>query len=523
MQSEDVWDGEDGRGARPRAAKARANAASSDRVVSLRRDPAAEPVRGRLHMSPADILASLTREIALMAVVFLVIAGLGLVVAMRLPKDYTANASLLMQLNKDYVYNPLAGDAARGAIATVDQMVQAETEILNSTELKKRVIAKLGYRTLLPKSPALWHPVSDVQKAAADQAALRVLTSGLSTATAPTDSVVRLSFKFNDGEDAALILNTLIDEYQAYRQSVFSDATGPLLEAQKAHFDDQLANADAAYQQFLDRNGVGDFDAAKATYSKVYDQVQTDLYTARAALAQDRAKLGDVEVNLKTLSPEMSVERDLDLSIPAKILSLQQDRQDKLSRYLPDSQPIKDLDAQIASLQALVSSGKGVGEKDHKLGINTVYQSLLQQKLDLQSDMAAQQGRIGQLEAQSGQVIAKEQQLQGADAEYNALAAERDTLQNNIKTFTQRIQENDATRRMTQGDDAVRVVERATPPDKAKSLKSVVMILALLLAAVTALAVGVLRVLTRKGFASAGMASKALDLPVLAQAGKKAA
>lgn len=520
MQSEDAWDDGDGRGGKPRAANARADA---DRVVPFRREPAAEPVRGRLHMSPADILRALPREIALMAVIFLVIAGLGLVVALRMPKDYTANASLLMQLNKDYVYNPLAGDAARGAIATVDQMVQAESEILNSTELKKRVIAKLGYKTILPKSPALWHPVTDAQKEAADQAALRTLTSGLSTATAPTDSVVRLSFKFSDSDDAALILNTLIDEYQAYRQSVFSDATGPLLEAQKAHLDDQLANADAAYQQFLDRNGVGDFDAAKATYSKVYDQIQTDLYTARAALAQDRAKLSDVETNLKTLSPEMSVERDLDLSIPAKILSLQQDRQDKLSRYLPDAQPIKDLDAEIASLQALVNSGKGVGEKDHKLGTNTVYQSLLQQKLDLQSDMAAQQGRIGQLEAQSGQVVAKEQQLQGADAEYNALAAQRDTLQTNIKTFTQRIQENDATRRMTQGDDAVRVVERATPPDKPKSLKSVVMILSLLFAGFTALAAGILRVLTRRGFASAGMASKALDLPVLAQAGKKAA
>jgi uncharacterized protein involved in exopolysaccharide biosynthesis len=492
--------------------------------VGARARPAAPAGRLRFAsgLSPADLIGLLAREIPLMAVIFIVIFGLGFAVSMRMPKAYTANASLLMQLNKDYVYNPLAGDAARGAIATVDQVVQSEVEIINSTELKRRVIHRLGYKVILPKSPTLWNPTTDAQKAAADNAAIRVLQSGLGTATAPQDNVVRLSFKFSDAEGAALILNTLIDEYQTYRQDVYTDATGPVLAAQKAQFDQQLASADAAYQQFLAQNGVGDFEAAKATYSKVYDQIQTDLYTARALVSQDNAKLAEINANLKTLSPEMSTERDLDLSIPAKILALQQQRQEMLSRYLPGAQPIKDLDAQIASLQAMVSSGQGVGEKDHKMGVNPVYQGLVTQKLDVQSDIAAQTGRIAQLSAQADQVTKKAQALLGVEAQYNTLSATRDTLQNNIKTYTQRIEENEAQRRMTKNaDDAVRVVEKASPPDRPKSLKSIVLILAFVFGMVTALCAGLLRVYTRKGFVNAVMAARALDLPVLAQAGDK--
>jgi uncharacterized protein involved in exopolysaccharide biosynthesis len=518
MQSEQTWDEDDATDARSRVVPFRAASGAAR---------SRGPVNGRMRavsaLSPADLLGLLVREALLMIVIFCVIFGLGALVAMRMPKDYTANASLLMQLGKDYVYNPLAGDAARGATATIDQVVQSESEILNSTELKRRVVHRLGYKVILPGAPALWNPVTDAQKAAADVAAIRVLQSGLGSATAPQDNVVKLSFKFPDSEGAALILNTLIDEYQTYRQEVYTDATGPVLRQQKADFDQQLASADAAYQQFLAQNGVGDFEAAKATYSKVYDQVQTDLYTARALVSQDHAKLAEIDANLKTLNPEMSTERDLDLSIPAKILTLQQQKQEMLSRYLPDSQPIKDIDAQIASLQAMVSSGQGVGEKDHKMGVNPVYQGLVTQKLDLESDIAAQTGRIAQLEAQGDQITKKAQALLGVEAQYNTLSATRDSLQTNIKTFTQRIQENDAQRHMTKGaDEAVRVVEKASPPDRPKSLKSIVLIVAFLFAALTAISAGLLRVYTRKGFANAGMASKALDLPVLAQARNKA-
>ena len=138
--------------------------------------------------------------------------------------------------------------------------------------------------------------------------------------------------------------------------------------------------------------------------------------------------------------------------------------------------------------------------------------------------MASLAGREAQLQSQSDEVTKKMQSLLGIEAQYNNLAADRDALQGNIKSFTQRIQENDAQRDITHAsDDAVRVVEKATLPDKPKSMKRLVLIMGFLFAAITALSAGLLRVYTRKGFASADMAGKALDLPVLAQAPVKAA
>lgn len=514
MHPDDTWDDEDGT------------------VVSLKRRAqgksmtaeAAKPRTGggRLQFGMEDILGLLLREIWLMLLVFGVIFGIGIAAAMSMASTYTASASLLMQLGKDYVYDPLAGDAARGATATIDQVVQSEGEILNSTELKKRVIAKVGYKVVLSDTPALWNPKTDAQRAMADAAALKVLQTGFAISTAPQNNVVRLTFKHVDAMSASLILNTLIDEYQSYRQQVFTDSVGPALRKTKASYEEQLSGADAALQAFLTQHGVGDFVTAKATYSSVFDKVTGDLYTVQSQLAEDRAKLGEIKANLAGLSPEMSVERDLDLSVPNKIFALKQQRQELLARYLPTAQPVKDIDAQIAAYEQLMNSGQGVGEQAHKLGTNPIFQDLTTQKLNLEAELASLEGRRSQLQAQADDVTQKLQLMQGLEAQYNSLSSNRDALQKNIGIFTERIQENDAQHQMADGtDDAVRVVEKASLPDKPKSFKKIVMIMSFLFAGFTALCAGGLRIVTRRGFANAGMASKALDLPVLATAGVK--
>lgn len=479
---------------------------------------------GRLRLDPADLWVRLRREVWLMLAVFAVLFGIGLAAAFSMGSTYTANASLLMQVSKDYVYDPLAGDAARGAIADIDQVVQSEVEILNSNELKRRVIAKVGYKDVLPDDPKLWKPEGDAQIRVADAAALKVLQGGFETQTAPDNNVVRLEFKHSNALSAALILNAIIDEYQAYRLEVYPDTIGPALEKQKADFDQKLAEADRAYQDFLTQNGVGDFAAAKTTYTRIYDTVMGDLYSTRSQMAFNRSRLAEIRTSLARLSPEMSLERNLDLSVPTKILALQQQRQEMLARYLPESQPIKDLDGQIAALHAMMNSGRGIGEKEHKMGSNPVYQDILTQRMNVEAEMASLSGRERQLQSQADEVTHKLHDLLGIEAQFNTLSAERDALQTNIRNFAQRIQENQAQREMTRGaDEAVRVVEKASMPDKPKSLKKVVAIMAFLFAAFTALCAGLLRVVTRKGFVSADMAGKTLDLPVLAQAADKAA
>lgn len=486
-----------------------------------RRGTARTPARRRYAYEADDILRLLLREWWLMLLIFAAIFGVGAGFALTLKKSYTADASLLMQLGQDYVYVPAAGDAARGAIATIDEVVQSEVEILNSAELKHRVIEKLGYNAIDSSFPKTYAPRTETERDQADSRVMKTL-SGLKTETAPQSNIVRLSFTHKDPRAAALILNTFIDLYQTYRHEVFMDVTAPLLENQKAAFDRRLRQADKSYEDFLLRNGVGDFQAAKATYTKLYDTVMSEIYVADAGIATARARLQAITSRLGQQAPEMSTERQLDLSVPSKLLALKQQRAELLTRYTPAAPAVRDLDEQIKALETLQASGRAIGEKEHRIGVNPIYQQLLTDKLNLEAEIAATSGRRAQLQAQADQVTHKLQSLVGMEAEYNSLSTERSALQTNIASFTQRIQETQAAREIAEkAQDTVRVVNRARPPDKAKSLQKPVLILAFLFGGFTALCAGLLRVFLRRGFLSADMASKTLGLPVLAQARAK--
>jgi uncharacterized protein involved in exopolysaccharide biosynthesis len=465
-----------------------------------------------------EILGGLARQVWLMALIFVVLFAIGLFVALKMPVTYQAGASLLVQTGPDYVYQPAVGDAARGAITDSEVQVLAEAEIIQSAELYKRVISRVGFQRLFPKSPALWNPKSATAKAEAEAAGIKYLAKHITVVTGPKNNVMRLGFRHENAETAALVLNTLIDTYVQYRRDVFVDQQGALLQQQKSAIDTRLDEVNQAYRGFLAQNGGMDFATAKATYTKIYDQAMTDLFNTQTLIAQGRAKLDQINAGLEQVKPEIGVERSLDLSLPGKIRDLKAQRDDLLTRYLPDAEPVVALDNQIAAFEGRLKSD-GVDDKEVKLGRNPLYQDLISQKYNTESDLASLNSRRKQLEAQILEVMNRMQTFYGMDAKNSSLNSERDALQNQIRDFSTRIQDNEAANEVAKGgNDVVRIISPAIPPSESKSLKKPVAILAFLFAGFTALCAGLLRSLLQRGFYNVDMVARTLDLPILAQA-----
>src|SRR6478609_9368387 len=79
----------------------------------------------RVRYAPTDYIVLLWRELGLMIVVFLIVFLIGAGLAFTLKKDYTAASSLFVRVGQEYVYQPRAGDAGRGAVPNIDQVVQS--------------------------------------------------------------------------------------------------------------------------------------------------------------------------------------------------------------------------------------------------------------------------------------------------------------------------------------------------------------------------------------------------------------
>lgn len=476
--------------------------------------------RVAVRYTPEDILALLWRRLPLMIVVFLVVAGLGILVALQLKPTYPAHSSLLVRLGQEYVYQPAVGDAARGAVPDNDQVVQSELEILTSQAVKRKTVEDIGIARLSPALGKAYARADETRRQDIEAAAVKMIDTGLKAQTAPDSAIVKLGFTAKDPELAALVLNTLVDEYLRYRRTVLIDGEAGQVETQLQAFQVRLDAADQAYQKFLADNGVGsgDFDAEKASLTQIYAQLTTEAYSNQASLSEAEGRLGATRRRAAETQAEIGLYRDLDHQSQDELNKLLVQRQDLLSRYLPGAQPVRDLDQKIAALQALIAKGPADGGA-RRVGPNPIYQSLETERDQGEAQVASYRNRLAEVKASLAEVARRQQKLAALEPQFQELSRQRDLLIANVKTLAQRMQESQAAQAMARsGQDNIRVVERAFPAAKGTSLKAPVMVLSVLFAAFAALCAGLFSAFLSRGYATTEAVERSLDLPVLAAA-----
>ena len=476
----------------------------------------------RPRYGPTDYVTLLWRDRWLMLGVFLAIFVVGLGAAVTMKTKYPATSSILVRLGQEYVYEPSVGDAARGAAPTTDQIIQSEVEILSSAELRRRVLLGLGMARVFPERAKAWTSAGAAKRQEIVDQAVVAMGTGLKVDSAPDTSVVRLTYSDTDPERAALVLNKLLDEYLIYRRSVLLDGAQPYVDQQLKVFQDKLGETDTAYQAFLAANSVDDYDAEKASLNTLLTSLTDEGYRVQARLKEIDGRLGEIGRQVGRISPEINLYHDTNPATSDKLLQLQIERQDLLSRYKPDAQPVKDMDQRIAQLQAMLAQGAGQAPGARRIGVNPVYQTVQSEQISLNAESASLKSRQAALQAQMEQISARRQKLTEIEPQYLDFTRDRDLLQTEIRGLMQKRQESQASQSIAHGsNDNIRIVERPTPPSSGKSLKKVVAILAFLLGGFTALSIGVIRIFLRRGFATSASAGRTLDLPVLAAAGYK--
>ena len=478
------------------------------------------PLRSKYAAGDVPIL--LWRERWLMLAVFLVIAVVGVAFAFTLKQVYSAHSSVLVKLGQEYVYQPRSGDAGRGAVPDNDQILQSESEIMSSDALKLRVVRRLGVPRIAPDQAKAYAAASPDAR---DLMAAKLADSighGLKVETTPALPIIRLTYDDHDPQRAALVLNTLLEEYLVYRREVLLAPTAGALDDQRRAFAHRLAEEDAAYQTFLSTNQIGDFEADKASLSQLAAQLEQQQLTTDAALREKAGRIGAIDAELDAMAPEVGLYRDADPTAAAKLADLRVQREALLSRYKPDAQPVKDMDAQIAQLESGIAAGRTSTKGPERTGPNPIYQTFQTEKLQLSAEIAGLRQTGATLADEMAQLTERRLRLAQLEPQYQSLNLDRDALQNNVKDLTAKAEESEASQQIAQAtNDNIRIIERATPPTEGKSLRKPVLLLALVFAGFTALCGGLLRMFLRPGMPTPASAGRTLDLPVLGAAALK--
>lgn len=464
----------------------------------------------------SDVVGLLFREALLMVVIFLAVFAIGAAAVLTLKKSYTATASVYAGAGQEYVYQSRVGAIDPSQPLEADAVAGVEARILGSLAVKRRAIRAVGADTVLG-------PGATGTPAEKETAALKVLDNALGVGVTPGSAIIAVSYEADDPVRAAQVLNAVVDQYLVQRRLAFQGSATPAYAAQREAFENDLNTADEAYNAFLASNDLGDFATAKATLAATYQTTYAEALSLRAQLNQASQRLSTLEAQLAQQPAEVVLQQDLNVSAQDQILQLRTQREALLSRYTPEAQPVRDIDQQIADLQAYVATGTTVGPKEVRTGPSTIFTEIETARITAAADRDGLAARLAVAEGQLNQLRARQAELTRLESANANLAGNREVLTTLVRDFQQR--ENAAradSALVAAGADNVNVIERAEAPTRGTSLKAPLLAVVFLFAAFTALCVGLLRVFTRRGYVTPASTGRTLDMPVLAVAPMKA-
>lgn len=468
----------------------------------------------RPRLSWGDLTLLLWRAKWVMLAVSLPILLLGILAILTLPKTYEAVSRLYIGLGQEYVFQPLVGDAARGAIPEQDRVIQSETELLVSPVIAERVLDQIGIERVFPKLMAEINEATPEKAQEVRQKAVIALQRNFKAGSAPKTPVIRTSFENEDPQVAADVLNAMVATYLDYRREVLVSEESGAFGEQRSTFADRLAAKEREIQQFLTRNGISDFEGERTSTQALTQDIGRTLSTVEAGLSEAEGRYSSLSARLATLSPE--IELFIESNNSQRLLDLELERRQLLSRYREGSIPVQEVDRRIAEARALIQ-GQGSDAGLKRRGPNPTYQQLESDTVKAEAEVRSQRQRTEALRQQLRDADARIALLTRLQPAYQALLRERDVLEANVRSFAAREEEEKALVNLaSRSADNIRVMEPARPPVKGKSLRLPAALALAAFAGLTALIAGLVYALTRDGFATAGSASRTLGLPALA-------
>jgi uncharacterized protein involved in exopolysaccharide biosynthesis len=435
--------------------------------------PASAREAGESRFGLFDLISLTWAERGLIALVFAVLFGIGAAAALiMLQPSYESQSRLLVLLDSEDL---TPGAAGSGGAFEVDQVMQSESEILNSDAVRRLALESLS------------------SAGALNALTLKAVRDDFSISRAPNASVLQAQFEHADPVVAATTLNAIVEAYLGYRRDVLLgdfDGEGGL-SSRRVQADAAYAVAQGELDAFLTRHALADFPAALTAAVTRVSTLQDGLLTATAE--RDAAQAGADALSLRLQNLPEAIELYVENGATNQLLELRLERERLLARYQPQAPAVVAVEREIEELQSFIAAGSAQGLGNIRTGPNPVRQALETDRLGREATARQEARRVTVLERQMTAAQAEVARLRGLAPEYERLAREATARSEAASALAGQAAEASGRRIAPGAADAVRVIERAVPPAEASSMKKLGVIAAFIFAAGAALFLGVIR------------------------------
>lgn len=289
-----------------------------------------------------------------------------------------------------------------------------------------------------------------VRELTSDQKLALRIASAFHVSHVKETDVIDVSLTWDNPQAAADLLNLVMQQYQKVRMKVFETRHSV------SFYDDEVKSSEAELAQietklndFLRQGGISNIEAQKSMLLTQLAQSRQEAERDRTNLENTQVKLQEIERSYHSASPWIETPDATDSiaesqALDQRFVQLFAERNSLLSRMLPSSMQVRNLDAQIAQLR---------GQKYQSLlSFYRLSASGLQDKLKrINADIEAKQTQLADLTSRT--------------TEYDHLQQRRKLLNGLEEEYRKKVADLSVNDELNANDfSSVRVVSAALPP-----------------------------------------------------------
>jgi uncharacterized protein involved in exopolysaccharide biosynthesis len=475
---------------------------------------------------------------------FLAVFLAALVVAALLRPSYRATATLAVLPAPEFTVRTAAGshDPNTSALA-MDQIMKAETAILDSDDLHEATLHRVGEATVYPRlfapaPPKLavrllqgtmntllspWRVRPADRAAALQQRALRQFESDLDLLPTKDANVITVSFDNADGEAAAQVVNTMLALYAARRTHLYEDPQEAVVRKAVAGAESAAAAADRALADYKRLTGISDYVQQRDLLLHRLTEAGQNASEAEALRAEQLARVTALGQQLRGEPATVPIyhEDDPDTRLQAAnaaLLDLRAKLAAAREKFLDGSRVVTMLTAQIGAQEAEASRlGHDPAASVVRKGRNTNLELLRLDRARAAGDLAAAAAQFFARQTEVSGLQAALDHLDGAEVRLVDLQRRAQAADDDFRTASRILAE----RHLTEAEDAlrlanVRVIQPALVPQKPRPVPLLVIAAGFVFGGIAALARVVAAFVLRPVFLTGEGLEYASGIPVLA-------
>lgn len=367
---------------------------------------------------------------------FLVVCALGAAYLLLATPKYASTASLILRFETRAVpridQNRDVGPQSQQGVNEHREVLHSDAAILTSPDLARDAINTIGLARLYPKIAA-----SNLTEQRKQDAALRAFQSDLVVNVGLESDVITVSFLAYEPRLAQAVVQHLLTEFYGQEASIYANPQLRFAQQEAVKGREKLNDAQNELSAFKQSHKIADLQIQVQQLLQQRTDVTSRLAIAQGAQLQAQQQEAALKELLATVPAETTSSAQGEQyqaadSAESELDRLRAKRSQMKSTYNTNSPVLRQLDAQINSLDHAVHARTGEGRKRLNRAPNKVYESIKTDYLRAQAQARSAGQPVDVAQAQLNDIDSR---LAGLERDQNRYADLTRAVQIQSDTF----------------------------------------------------------------------------------------